>query len=225
MQDGIIQYQCHLLPDGSLDTVSCPGGTVTGISGQGYSMVPGNSAVSPTQITNMDPLHIGPSQAVLAYLKTFPASNCSNQGDGLNYTCFNFSAPISDTENVYISKMDYNITRDGRHRVSVTGAVRNENNAGTPFLPGQAPSQSIVNYNKGLIVNYNGVLTNSLVNNFRYGYVRQSVGVIGNSNQDWIFFRGLNDQTGGLPEPMHFSVRSIAFPMTCRGSTESTPGS
>ena len=191
MQDGIIQYTCA-------DPAACPGGSVTGISGSTFTVLAGNSAVSPAQLKQMDPLNIGPSQAVLAYLKTFPASNCNNAGDGLNYTCFNFSAPISDTENVYISKMDYNITRDGKHRVSVTGAVRNENNAGTPFLPGQAPSQSIVNYNKGLIVNYNAVLTNTLVNNFRYGYVRESVGVIGNSNQDWIYFRGLNDQSGAV---------------------------
>src|SRR5438445_3906010 len=141
MKDGIIQYACA-------DPAACPGGTATGISGQTYNLQAGYSAVSPTQITNMDPLHLGPSQAVLQYLNTFPASNCNNAGDGVNYTCFNFSAPISDTENVYISKMDYNVTRDARHRISVTAALRNENNAGTPFLPGQSPSQSIVNYNK-----------------------------------------------------------------------------
>jgi len=205
MKDGIIQYACA-------DPAACPGGTVTGVSGQTYNLQAGYSAVSPTQITNMDPLHLGPSQAVLQYLNTFPASNCNNAGDGVNYTCFNFSAPISDTENVYISKMDYNVTRDARHRISITAALRNENNAGTPFLPGQSPSQSIVNYNKGLIVNYNGVLSNTLVNNFRYGIVRESVGVIGNSNQDWIYFRGLNDQSGAVTRTNSFQrpVNSIA---------------
>src|SRR6266567_737513 len=205
MKDGIIQYACA-------DPAACSGGTVTGISGQTYSLQAGYSAVSPTQITNMDPLHLGPSQAVLQYLNTFPASNCNNAGDGVNYTCFNFSAPISDTENVYISKMEYNVTRDARHRISVTAALRNENNAGTPFLPGQSPSKSIVNYNKGLIVNYNGVLSNTLVNNFRYGFVRESVGVIGNSKQDWIYFRGLNDQTGAVTRTNSFQrpVHSIA---------------
>src|SRR5882762_1244960 len=44
MKDGIIQYQCHLLPDGvTLDTTSCPGGTVAGLSGQSYNMQPGYS--------------------------------------------------------------------------------------------------------------------------------------------------------------------------------------
>lgn len=197
MRDGIIQYACS-------NPAACGGGTVTGLSGATYNVGSGNNALSATQITNLDPLHRGPNTAVLDYLKTFPAPNCNNAGDGLNYSCFNFSAPISDIKNEYISRMDYNITRDARHRVSVTGALRNENNAQTPFLPGQAPSHALVNYNKGLIVNYSGVLTSSIVNNFRYGFVRESVGDIGNSNQDWIYFRGLNDQTGAVTRTSSF---------------------
>jgi hypothetical protein len=205
MKDGIIQYACA-------DPTACPGGSVTGVSGATYNIQAGNSAVSPAQLTQMDPLHIGPSQAVLQYLNTFPASNCNNAGDGLNYTCFNFSAPISDTENVYISKLDYNLTRDAKHRLSITGALQNETKANTPFLPGEAPSESIVYYNKGLIVNYNAVLTNTVVNNFRYGFIRESVGLIGNSNQDWIYFRGLNDQAGAVTRTDSFQrpIHTIA---------------
>ena len=32
-----------------------------------------------------------------AYLNTLPTPNCNNTGDGVNYGCFNFAAPISDT--------------------------------------------------------------------------------------------------------------------------------
>jgi hypothetical protein len=196
MKDGVIQYQCQTLSDGSLDTTTCPGGPVAGISGTSYNVQPGYSAVSPAQITAMDPLHFGPNSAVLKYLNTFPATNCNNAGDGYNYSCFNWSAPISDTSNVYIAKMDYNVTKDGKHRISVSGALRNEANAQAPFLPGEAPSQTAVNFNKGLIANYSATITNSLINNFRYGFIRESDGFIGNSNQDWIYFRGLNDQNG-----------------------------
>jgi Carboxypeptidase regulatory-like domain len=198
MKDGIIQYQCQALDNGDLDTATCPGGSVAGKSGASYNVQPGYAAVSPTQLTAMDPLHNGPSQAVLDYLNTFPKPNCSNAGDGYNYSCFNFSGPISDTANIYIAKLDYNLTRDGKHRVSVSGAMRTEANAQAPFLPGQPPSQSIVNFNKGIIVNYSAAITNTLINNFRYGYIRESDGVIGNSYQDWIYFRGLNDQTGAV---------------------------
>src|SRR6266436_1762351 len=197
MRDGVMQYACA-------DPTVCPGGTVTGVSGATYTVTAGNNAVSPAQLTNMDPLHAGPSKTVLAYLNTFPVPNCNNAGDGLNYSCFNFSAPISDIKNEYISRMDYNVSRDAKHRISLTGAMRNENNAQTPFLPGQAPSENIVNFNKGLIANYSGVLTSTLVNNFRYGFVRESVGIIGNSSVDWNFFRGLNDQTGAVTRTHSF---------------------
>jgi carboxypeptidase family protein len=203
MKDGVIQYACA-------DPTQCPGGSVsvpnfnTPSQTDTFTIPAGYRAITPTQIANMDPLGIGPSQVMLKYLNTFPTPNCNNAGDGFNYSCFNFSAPISDTSNVYISKLDYNITRDARHRLSVTGALRNESSAGTPFLPGEAPSQTTVNYNKGLITNYSGVLSSALVNNFRYGYVRESVGIIGNSNQDWNFFRGLNDQTGAVTRTHSF---------------------
>jgi hypothetical protein len=86
MKDGIMQYQCQALPDGSLDTVSCPGTSVTGVSGNSYPIQPGFNALSPAQIKNMDPLHVGPSPIMLAYLNTWPNPNCNNAGDGVNYT-------------------------------------------------------------------------------------------------------------------------------------------
>jgi hypothetical protein len=204
MRDGVIQYSC-------LNPSACPGGTVDGYTAS-HTVAPGQFALSPGQITSMDPLGLGPSSPMVEYLNTWPNQNCNNAGDGLNYVCFNFSAPIADTENVWISRLDYNLTRDARHRLSLTGALQNENFAGTPFLPGQAPSQAIVHYNKGLIVNYSAVVTNSIVNNFRYGFIRESFGTIGNSIEDWIYFRGLNDQTGAVTRTNSFQrpVHNIA---------------
>jgi hypothetical protein len=211
MKDGVIQYLCTLKANGDLDTGTCPGGAVQGISGASHTVQPGYYALSPSQIAGLDPLHLGANNPVLQYLNTWPTANSSSCGDGFNYQCYNFSGPISDKKNEYIAKMDYNITHDARHRVSVMGALRNENNAGPPFLPGQAPSSAIVNYNKGIIVNYNGVLTSTLINNFRYGFIRESVGTIGNSSQDWIYLRGLNDQTGAITRTHSFQRPTHTF--------------
>jgi hypothetical protein len=203
MKDGVIQYSCQT-------AALCSGGTISvpNFSNPSqldtFTIAAGNNALTPKQLTAMDPLHVGPSQVMLKYFNTFPNANCNNAGDGLNYTCFNFSGPISDTKNEYIAKMDYNITRDAKHRVSLTGAMRTERNAGTPFLPGEAPSDTLVNFNRGLIANYSGVITNSIINNFRYGFIRESLGDIGNSTQDWNFFRGLNDQTGAVTRTNSF---------------------
>jgi hypothetical protein len=205
LKDGVIFYQC----DSTSPTVAtdCPGGSVQGSSGKSYNIpapvtaggtTVAYNALSPGQIAGMDPQGIGPNAASLAYLKTFPVSNSQAVGDGFNYVGYTWAAPISDDVNVYIAKLDYNITRDAKHRVSLTGALRNETNAGAPFLPGMPPSQTLLNYNKGLIANYSGVISPTLVNSLRYAFVRESVGNLGNSYQDWVYFRGLNDQSGAV---------------------------
>jgi hypothetical protein len=198
LRDGVVQYVCAT-------PSACPGNTVTGISGTTYTAAPGTQAVSPTQLTAMDTYSfqqagllpgytgpIGPDPAMLAYFNKYPLPNDYTQGDGYNTAGYRFAAPTHNDKNWYIAKMDYNITQDGKQRVSLTGALANENWAMAPFLPGDIPEEDIVNYNKGLIANYSSVLSNTLINNFRYGYVRESVGTLGNTDQPWNQIRGID---------------------------------
>jgi hypothetical protein len=214
LRDGVIFYQC----DHTSATVAtdCPGGSVTGKSGAAYAIpapitnsdgsITAYNALSPQQITQMDPLHLGPSPVMLTYLsaKNWPLPNNTGGGDGFNYSNFTFRAPVKNTKNWYIGRLDYNITRDAKQRVGVSGALANENLGDAPFLPGQASEHTTVNFNKGIIANYSGVISQSLVNNFRYGFIRESLGIIGNSSKQWIFFRGLNDQTGAVTRTRSF---------------------
>jgi hypothetical protein len=214
LRDGVIFYQCDQ-SDVNLAT-DCPGGpgaAVQGVSGKSYTPPLGYFGMGVAQLKQIDPLHIGPNQVAMTYMQSFPQPNDLNVGDGVNYVGFNWAAPVSDVQNVYIAKIDYNITRDAKHRISVSGAVRNDANdtLGAPFLPGEAPSDAMVNYSKGIIVNYSGVLTAALVNSFRYGFVRESLGNIGNSNQPWVFFRGLNDQTGAVTRSSSFQRPTHTF--------------
>jgi Carboxypeptidase regulatory-like domain len=191
MRDGVIQYACL-----NQDTTTCPGNTVQGISGASYTAPAGYFALSPTQITNMDSASAGshgPNPTVLQYMNsTYPLPNDATVGDGVNTAGYRFRAPTDTTKNWYIAKLDYNITADGRHRLSVSGSLANENAAGAPFLPGSAPEQEIVNYNKGIVAGYTAALSSSLVNSFRYGFVRQSVGTIGDSNQAWNYLQAFD---------------------------------
>jgi hypothetical protein len=199
LRDGVVEYLCATNPDGSLNTTLCPGNTVTGLtSGSSYSAPPGYLALSPQQITKMDscvnpanpclaPIP-GPNPTVISYMKTTYgafAVNDQTTGDLLNTAGYRFRAPTNTKKNWYIAKLDYNITRDARHRLSVSAALANENNAGAPFLPGGPAEHDIVNYNKGIIAGYSAVISSTLVNNFRYGFVRQSLGTIGDSNKPW----------------------------------------
>lgn len=113
-------------------------------------------------------------------------------GDGYNYQGFIFAAPTHQTQNVYIAHLDYNITRDGKQRLSVLGASRDDSDdtcgGCQPYFPGQAPQGQTVYHNKGVLGGYSVVIRPNLISNFHYGFVRESFGTIGNSYQPWITF-------------------------------------
>jgi hypothetical protein len=193
LRDGVVFYQCATASQ-------CGGGSVTGISGASYAVPAGFFAVNKRQITTMDPRGLGPNSATLAYFNSFPHPNDGSVGDGFNYVGFRFRAPTSDTKNWYIAKLDYNITRDAKQRISASGALSNDLNPQATYLPASPAGSlfkytnaehSFVNFNKGIVVNYSSVLTNSLVNNLRYGFVRESVGNFGDSTQQYIILRGI----------------------------------
>jgi Carboxypeptidase regulatory-like domain len=195
LQDGVIQYQCQTLADGSLDTTTCPGMTVQGLTGS-HTVQPGYYGLSPAQIQAMDPQNVGISQNVMIpYFKTFApfAGNDNSVGDGVNFVGYRFPGPVAINNNWYIARADYKLTSNGNHSLFWRGALRNDSNAGVPYLPGGGPELTQVDYSKGYTVGYTAVLRPSLVNNFRYGYTRESFGAIGNQTQDVITFRALNN--------------------------------
>jgi hypothetical protein len=199
LRDGVMIYQCT-------DPASCPAGTVQGISGTAYNVPAGSHGLSPQDITSMDPQSKGPNQAMLAYFNSFPLPNDNTQGDGLgyNYSGFRFRGPIKKDYNYYIARLDYKLTSNGNHTLFWRGALSNYQNPGVPFLPGEAPELSIVNYNKGSVVGYTAILRPNLVSNFRWGFTRESVGTIGNSTEQVIYFRGINDHSGDISRTRSF---------------------
>jgi hypothetical protein len=197
LRDGVVQYVCDA-------SATCPGNTVTGASGASYSAAPGNYVLSPAELKAMDPAGalagytgpVGPDPVVMKFFNTYPLPNDFSQGDGFNTAGYRFAAPTSNLKNWYITKLDYNLTKDGKQRLSLSGSMANENQAAAPFLPGQAPTSDLVNYSKGLIANYTSTLKSTLVNSFRYGFIRESIGTIGNTDQTWSTFRGIDPTFG-----------------------------
>jgi hypothetical protein len=215
LRDGVVQYLCQKLPDGSLDTASCPGGTVQGVSGATYNVAPGNFALASSQIAGMDPQGLGPDSAVLSYMNsTYPLPNDTTVGDGLNTSGYRFAAPTYTTHNWYIAKLDYNLTADAKHRLSLSGALANSNAMGAAFLPGSLPELTTVNYNKGIIANYSATLSNTLINNFRYGYIRESNGFLGDSTQSWNLFRNIDQgitRSSNFERPIHSFFNDVTW--------------
>ncbi|HKW56384.1 MAG TPA: TonB-dependent receptor [Candidatus Acidoferrum sp.] len=217
LRDGIVYYLCA-------DPTQCTGvgaggpGAPVGISGKSYAVPAKYFAVDPTKIKQMDPQnHLGPNPASLAYFNSFPHANDGSVGDGLNYSGFRFSSPIKDTKNWYIGKLDYNITRDAKQRLSLSGALANESNPQGEYLPASGAGSlfnytnaehTLLDYSKGLIANYSSVLSSTLVNNFRYGFVRESLGNAGSSNQTYIIMRGISQ---GVTRSSAFQIPSHTF--------------
>jgi len=115
-------------------------------------------------------------------------TNDAAVGDGFNYSGYRWSAPFSQNLDAYIARVDYNLTAKGTQTLFWRGALQNLSNPQAPFLPGNAPLQTLVDYSKGMAVGYTALISKSLVNTFRYGFTRQSTGYRGNSNQPWNTF-------------------------------------
>jgi hypothetical protein len=210
LRDGVMEYLCTTNADGSPNTGLCPGNTVQGNSGASYTAMGGYHALSPQQITQMDSTSLGPhgpDPVVLQYMNaTYPLPNDSTTGDLVNTAGFRFRGSTHTTKNWYIGKLDYNLTHDAKHRISVSAALANQAAAGAPFLPGTPPEQTTVGFNKGLIASYSWVISPTLLNNLRYGFIRESLGTIGNTNQPWnqllAFSQGIN-YSSSFQRPIH----------------------
>jgi Carboxypeptidase regulatory-like domain len=170
-----------------------------------FRYLDGNSnliTLKPADLTNLDPKHIGIDPFMLNPGKTgyLDRTFCTGQtrtndfaaGDGFNYAGFVFRAPTSLDNDVFIARVDYRLTADGRHLLFWRGALQDLRNPGTPFLPGDAPEQTTSDHSKGFAVGYTTVLSPTLTNSFVWGFTRQSFGVIGDTDQSWNTFLGLD---------------------------------
>ena len=194
MRDGVLIYQCS-------DPSSCPGGSVQGISGTSYPFPSGDFGLSPynaqgpNNIQELDPLNLGPSPTMLAYFNQTYGSlvpNDSSVGDGLNYVGYLFRAPISFNNNAFIVRLDYHLTADGKHSLFWRGNLQNIFYPQAPFLPGTPAEQTLEDHSKGMALGYTAVLGPTKVNTLRWGFTRQSTGIIGDTNQPWNIFYGLD---------------------------------
>jgi hypothetical protein len=163
----------------------------------------GTTVWNAAQLQLLDPKGIGIDPAMLdltghtGYLdKTFCTGNTVTNdpfaGDGLNYAGFVFRAPTSEDNDAYIARLDYQLTSDGKHTLFWRGSLQDFRNQGAPFLPGNPPQQTTVDHSNGFAFGYVSVLNPTLTNSFHWGFTRQSLGVIGNTDQQWNEFLGLD---------------------------------
>ncbi|MGC1107613.1 MAG: TonB-dependent receptor [Candidatus Acidiferrales bacterium] len=184
LRDGVIMYECA---SGCANPT-----TVMGVSGKTYTSPSGYYALGPSQIKAMDPDGIGPDPASLAYFNSYPMPNDQTVGDNFNYTGYRFAAPSSERDDWLVARLDYKLNSTGSQTLFWRGSGANDNNPQAPFLPGTPPENTVIDRSKGFVAGYTAVLRPDLVNNLRWGLTRQSLANLGDSDQPWVFIRGLD---------------------------------
>ncbi len=181
--------------------------------------------LSSNDLLNLDPRGIGIDQAMLdqvghaGYLDTTfctgnTPTNDPSAGDGLNYAGYVFRAPTSLDNDVFIGRLDYRLTSDGRHTLFARGAGQDLRNPGAPFLPGDIPEQTTLDHSKGFVLGYIALLSPSLTNSFHWGFTRQSFGIVGNTDAQWNQFLGLDQgitYSHNFQVPLHNFVDDLSW--------------
>jgi Carboxypeptidase regulatory-like domain len=198
LRSGIVRY------------MTCGAGNPTDCDPAAQTVV----TLSPAQLASMDPGCVGNGTCpwggganpnVITAWQAYPLPNQFTAGDGLNFAGFTFAAPTPGKLDTYLVRLDANLTPDGRHKVFFKPQMQNDNFvSGPPQFPGQPAQQTTRDNSKGLAVLYTATLAPTLVNNFRYGYIRQGIGISGLQTQPFVSFRGL-DQPQAIT-PTHFTI-------------------
>jgi hypothetical protein len=216
LRNGIVSYLCDAGAD-----ANCPASGVEQLTqGQLASLDPQCSSQPGFGAGGTCPLGPGANPAVEALFNKYPHPNTDIVGDGFNFRGFQFIAPAPAKINTSIVKLDYNVTTNGSQRLFVRGNLQSDNIAGLgilgPQFPGDAPDEIDYSNNKGIAVGYTAVLHGNLINNFRYGYIRQGLDQVGQQTQHFVNFRGMDDLTGETSTtrsvvPLHNIVDDVTW--------------
>ena len=191
MRDGVVQYLCQTNPDGSLDTATCPGGSIPGKSGQTYNFAPGYNALGPDKIKNMDALSVGLNDPMMQVLGGYPLPNVfTGVGDGLNTLGYRFVNTLHRSYNTYIARIDYVLNKN--NILFWRGNLMGDREPSSPQFPGQQASSSFLTNNKGFAMGYTAIIKPTLVSNFRWGFTRQGGSNSGASNEPAVGLQGLD---------------------------------
>jgi len=194
LRDGVYIYQCEV-------PAACPGNTATGVSGATYTAPAGSHALSPAELTALDPLGWPTRDTILAEFQQFPTPNDIGGFDGVNIVGFRFGAPIDNEFNTYILRADANIDREGKHTIFWRATLQDDITNSAPQLPGLPATQSVLDASKGFALGYTALLSSNVVNNFRWGLTRLKQQTAGVRTQEFVDFRFIDDlrgnETGG----------------------------
>jgi hypothetical protein len=153
----------------------------------------GVTTLTATDINNLFPVGVNPRAlaAIADAARRYPA-NDDTEGDGLNTGGFRFNAPTPLEYNTHIARLDFNLTRDGRHLLFFRAHNQYDLVGGVRQFP-DTPATNFWHHPTGYAVGHTWSIGTTLVNNFRYGFTREAFTRQGDSAQNRIAFRFVFD--------------------------------
>jgi len=160
------------------------------------------NTLSSTQVAQLDsacvangvcPWGPGPDPNALQYFQQYPLPNGTTLGDGYNTASYSFSSPNPVTQNTSIAKIDY--IPSEKHHLFWRGNLQKDTTAAVEQFPGQGPSSVYEDNTKGFTVGDTWIVTPSIVNDIRYGYIRQANSNRGVGAGDYVDFSGITSLT------------------------------
>ncbi|MGB7171265.1 MAG: carboxypeptidase-like regulatory domain-containing protein [Acidobacteriaceae bacterium] len=142
-------------------------------NGQNVTQTPGELALTDPQCTANGTCPWGPGldPNIVTLLNSYPTANGAALGDGLNNGSYSFSSPNPQNLNTTIVRLDWNPV--SHHQLFFRGNLQDDTTDYPVWFPGQPPEYVIRDNTKGLGAGDTWEITNNLVNDFRYGYIRQ----------------------------------------------------
>jgi hypothetical protein len=135
----------------------------------------------------------GPNPNALAYFASMPTANGSNEGDAYNEGSYSFASPNPQSLNTSIARLDY--TPSDRHRLFVRGNFQKDVTGSSEQFPGQGPSNVTEDNSKGITAGETWTVRPNIINDVRYGYIRQGNSSRGVGTGDYVDFRFLSNTT------------------------------
>lgn len=175
---GIVRYRSA---DGSSDP-GCPAGTPSGV----MCLTPAEINAAYIAANGVTPGINPAALAVLADAASKYPANDTTVGDNLNTSGFRFNASTPSTLDTYIGRFDFNLS--DKQTLFLRANYQSDVVTGARWLP-DTPAPQTWSHPKGLSAGHTWTLSNSLVNNFNYGYTRQAFTTGGDSSQNAITFR------------------------------------
>jgi hypothetical protein len=120
-------------------------------------------------IKSLDPQGQGFSANMLSVFNNrYPRANLLGQGDGINSGVYRFTYPAPDNHNIYVGKIDFNLTQSQRIWARAT-VSREDRVYAAPQFANDPLTFPFQDRSYAYVIGHNWIIGNNKVNSFEYG--------------------------------------------------------